>query len=175
MEVKDFEKKIGGLTIMEVIGRVIKISKEATKSGKPYWKVYVDGQTNPLWAWSFPTIADVKIGDGARFEVEDRKGFLHVVKAEPSAFNVDPEEEDVTGEGRISMKEDYDKADQKKVGLAAYRGPVTRDSKDNPFITRMSALKTAVDYFHLQPDSGPSLEEVVAVATRFVEFVETGE
>jgi hypothetical protein len=163
MEVKDFEKKIGALTIMEVIGRVTKITKDESKSGKPYWKVTVDGNEQPLFVWSFGAIANVKINGGARFEVEQRGNFLHVIKAEPT-----------------TNLEDFSEPEDPTTPPEASKPKVTaRDAKDNPYITRMSALKTAVDYFNLVKANAdaadPSLEEVVAVATRFVEFVETGE
>jgi hypothetical protein len=161
MEVKDFEKKIGALTIMEVTGRVTGITKCTSKSGKPYWKVAISGNEHPLFAWSFGAITDIQIGSGARIEVEQRGDFLNVIKSEPTSGPDDLSEPEPPAE---------------KVKSNAW----SRDSKDNPFITRMSALKTAVDYFNLRSGDGtgreaPSIEEVIAIATRLVEFVETGE
>ena len=152
------------MEILEVTGRVQKITPATSKSGKKFWKVGVEGNDNVLYAWDWKAIADIKIGLGARFEVEEQNNFLNIIKAE------------TTTPGEV-VDEPMPTATQPPSTSWKSRRRDAVDSKDNPFITRMSCLKTAVDYFNLQIGDGvasPTLEEVISVALRFEEFVESG-
>jgi hypothetical protein len=162
MDFETFERKMGKMERLEVSGRISRVENAIGKSGKPYWKVFIDGHEKPLYVWFKNILDGMRPGGGANFEVEDRNGFLNVIKASP----IGPDE-------HIMPDED---APAPQLPPAPKKSWVVPDKQNNPYITRMSCLKTAVDFLTggaVKVD--PSIEDVIATAARFADYVETGD
>ena len=147
----------------QISGIVENISKDQTKSGKnigkTYYKVKIKDFDKLLFVWNYSVIKDVNKGDEVDFGVEENGDFLTAIDAVPV---IRPE--------RSEPMSTEDVAREK-----AIEGPPAAGTLDlkNLTMARESALKSAVE-FTKGLSEGPGLEDVIAVALRFFDYIESG-
>ena len=185
MTLNQFIKEFG---MSKIIGVVKSIKKNTVASGpstgKPYYKVMLDDKL--LFAWTWPVIKDIKLGAAAEIVVEKAKkgDYLNILSSIPivSADDNMSEHEDEVPFDKDEEPEDNIKTieDQEK----SYRAPQAappRSFNSNPEITRMSALKTAIEYLaYCKPTDTSkwkpvSDQELIECAEVLAKYIFTGE
>jgi len=154
-----------------VTGFVETITSDVTKSGKnagaKYWKLKLRGLDDTFFVWQWPIIADVNKGQEVDLAIDDSGDarFQRVIECVP-----------VIREGVEPPQEKTIEAPSpapRPVSENQYQPKGSR-SDNNPYIARMSALKTAVEFLNAK-DIGATMEDVVACAMRFNTYIERGE
>lgn len=186
----NLENFIGVIGMSTLTATVVSVKKDTVKSGrnagKTFYKVGLPGD-QILYAWSFKAIEGIKKGEKAKFTVEKRPGsnYISILSAEPT--DEDIEDEEMTNEDEeispFDDDEDDDEIEEEKSKPMAYehKSSYTPRSDNNPFITRMSALKSAIDYANytaeFATDKQKALKEsdILEIAKIFASFITSGE
>ena len=159
----------------KIIERVTSIKKDTVKTGKGIGKSYYRvtlGDGNTAFVWSWPIIRDIKIGDTCELVVEQKGQFLNITAAAPIRSTADeipsddeaPFEEEEDAEEIVEEPEeggtefrskkvkrvltDAGKVPYKKVGSKDdyWQAKFEYDIAKDKGITRMSAMKSAIEY-----------------------------
>lgn len=147
-----------------VSGFIESIKADGTKTGKnvgtKYWKVNLRGLDDTFFVWQWPIIADVRIGQEVDLAIDTKDDrFQRVIECVPVIRTGEPEK---TIEPTPPAAE------------SVSRKPYVPSGGNNQYISRMSVLKTAVDFTN-NKDMGATIEDVIATAKRLFEYVETGD
>ena len=188
-----FIKEFG---MSKIIEKITAIKKDTVKSGKnvgkPYYRVTL-GNGDMAFAWSWPVIKDITVGQMAEMVIESNGKFMNIKAAVPiqasgtdeipsddeAPFDEDVEVEEVEEKkGKpitprvsgysVSNKDDY------------WNAKFEHDIEKDIAITRMSCLKTAVEYCnYCKPVDAAKFkplteEDVVSVAKLFFGYITTG-
>jgi hypothetical protein len=159
-------KEVLKLMPKSVSGFIESIRADVTKTGKnvgtKYWKVSLRGLDDTFFVWQWPIIADVRVGQEVDLAVDTKDDrFQRVIECVPI---IRAGETEKTIEPTPPAPESVSRKPFVSSG----------DSKNNQYISRMSVLKTAVDFTN-NKDMGCTIEDVIATAKRLFEFVETGD
>jgi len=169
-----FVKEFG---MTKLTGRIDNIKKDTVKSGKSegkaYYRVTLDSD-QLLIAWSWEAIKDVKKGKQAEFTVEQKGNFPPTILSSIPIIDVyDDEPDDIISdepEEEVEEKKEFKKKEQ------SYGEKYT---SNNPYISRMSAIKSSVDLFSgnlsKTADMDEVCEDIIVVAKRFLDFINEGE
>lgn len=194
----------------KIIERVTSIKKDTVKTGKSIGKSYYRvtlGDGNTAFVWSWPIIRDIKIGDTCELVVEQKGQFLNITAAAPIRSTADeiPSDDDIDFEDEEAKdavtKTNWEEEPMEekvkvkiKEGEAPYRRPkLNMSNKDDYWqgkfeydmvkdrnITRMSAVKAAVEYAnYCKPIDAAKFkplpeEDIILIADIFFNYFTTG-
>ena len=190
----------------KIIERVTSIKKDTVKTGKsigkPYYRVTL-GDGNTAFVWSWPIIRDIKIGDTCELVVEQKGQFLNITAAAPIRSTADeiPSDDEAPFEDEENTEEVAEgepmeeevKVKAKKSETIYHRPKLNMSSKDDYWqgkfeydmvkdknITRMSAMKSAIEYAnYCKPTDVAkfkplSEEDIILIADIFFNYFTTG-
>lgn len=183
----NLEKFIGVIGMSTLTATVVSVKKDTVKSGrnagKTFYKVGLPGD-QVLYAWSFKAIEGIKKGEKAKFTVEKRPGsnYISILSAEPTDEDIEDAEMS-TEDAEISPFDDDDEGDdeieEEKPKKRTYepKSSYTPKSDTNPYINRMSALKSAIEYanytaeFATEKQKALKESEILEIAKIFYAFI----
>ena len=136
---------------MDLTAKIKSYGKKTDKSGNPYWLVYLESG-DVVSTWQYNLIAETEAGKEYTFPVEvtesgDRK-YINLIGTAVAVISEEP--------------------------IKPHYSPKSTKSMDNnPYIARMSAIKSAVEYYSGNPQMDE--EDIIEIAKRFEHYIESGE
>jgi hypothetical protein len=180
MILKDFIGIIGDK--VKLTTKITSIKKDIAKNGRAFYRVGL-GDGTVAFAWDWAHIKNAKLGQEADLEIEKKGNFLYIKNAS-SVLTDETEPTEIESEDPGPGEEDEIREDvrhgetgieegKKKIEELRKTVKVTMDGKDLA-ITRMSCLKTAVEYMQACGSTDLIENDIIEIAQRFEDYVKNG-